>query len=49
MIKETKYIKSDGKVYEVIGTDGAGYPITKLTDLKEIPVEEKPKKSKKEE
>jgi len=40
MIK-TEYIKSDGKIYEVKGRDGAGYPITVLTDLKEIP-EDKP-------
>ena len=49
MIKETKYIKSDGKIYEVTGKDGDGRPVTKLTDLKEIPTEEKTKKSKKEE
>ena len=40
MIK-TEYIKSDGKIYEVKGRDGAGCPITVLTDLKEIP-EDKP-------
>lgn len=51
-----QYIKSDGKIYEVVGFDGR-YPITKLTDLKEIPVdkplkkvdeeEEKPKRTRK--
>ncbi len=48
MIKETKYIKSDGKIYEVIGKDGDGRPVTRITDLKEIPEvkEEKKKKDK---
>lgn len=36
-----KYLKSDGKIYEVIGVDGAGRPVTTLTNLKEIP-EDKP-------
>jgi hypothetical protein len=40
MIK-TEYIKSDGKIYEVVGKDGEGRPVTKLTTLKEIP-EDKP-------
>jgi len=37
------YIKSDGKVYEVVGYDGR-YPVTRLTDLKEIPVDKPLKK-----
>lgn len=31
------YLKSDGKVYEIIGRDGAGRPVTRLTNLKDIP------------
>ena len=48
MIKENKYIKSDGKIYEVIGKDGDGRPVTRITGLKEIPEvkEEKKKKDK---
>ena len=37
------YIKSDGKIYEVVGYDGR-YPVTRLTDLKEIPVDKPLKK-----
>ena len=39
MLKE--YIKSDGKIYEVVGRDGQGRPVTMLTKLKELP-EDKP-------
>ena len=38
-----EYIKSDGKVYEVVGKDGMGYPVCVLTAYKEIP-EDKPLK-----
>lgn len=37
------YIKSDGRIYEVVGYDGR-YPVTRLTDLKEIPVDKPLKK-----
>lgn len=37
------YIKSDGKIYEVVGYDGR-YPVTRLTNLKEIPVDKPLKK-----
>lgn len=47
MIK-AEYMISDGKVYEVIGRDGKGLPVCKLTNLKEIP-EDKPLKEVKEE
>ena len=36
-----KYIKLDGKVYEVVGKDGAGRNVCVLTNLREIP-EDKP-------
>ena len=39
MIK-TEYIESSGKIYEVVGKDGAGRMITKLTKLTEIPKDE---------
>lgn len=39
MIK-TEYIESSGKIYEVVGKDGAGRMITKLTTLKELPKDE---------
>ena len=39
MIK-TEYLLSGDKVYEVIGKDGQGYPVTKLTTLTEIPKDE---------
>lgn len=39
MIK-TEYIESDGKIFEVVGKDGQGRLVTKLTDLKEIPKDE---------
>ena len=39
MLKE--YIKSDGKIFEVVGRDGEGRPVTKVTNLTEIP-EDKP-------
>lgn len=35
MLKE--YIKSDGKIFEVVGRDGEGRPVTKVTNLTEIP------------
>lgn len=38
---KTEYIKSDGRVYEVTGRDGMGFPVCRLTNLKEIP-EDKP-------
>jgi hypothetical protein len=53
MIK-TEYMKSNGKVYEVIDKSGK-YPVCKLTNLTEIPedkplekpvVEEKPEEDK---
>lgn len=47
MIK-TEYLKSDGRIYEVVGRDGKGFPVCKLTNLKEIP-EDKPLKEIKEE
>ena len=34
---KTEYIKSDGRIYEVVGKDGMGFPVCKLTTLKEIP------------
>lgn len=40
MIKN-EYLISDGRVYEVIGRDGKGLPVCRLTNLKEIP-EDKP-------
>lgn len=40
MIKN-EYLVSDGRVYEVIGRDGKGLPVCRLTNLKEIP-EDKP-------
>ena len=40
---KTEYIKSDGRIYEVTGRDGMGFPVCKLTTLKEIP-EDKPLK-----
>ena len=40
---KTEYIKSDGRVYEVTGRDGMGFPVCTLTNLKEIP-EDKPLK-----
>lgn len=46
MIKN-EYLVSDGRVYEVIGRDGKGLPVCRLTNLKEIPEDkplEKPKK-----
>jgi hypothetical protein len=55
MIK-TEYLLSGGKVYEVIGKDGQGNPVTKLTTLTEIPkdeplnkVEDAPKRRRKKE
>lgn len=36
-----KYIKMDGKVFEVVGRDGAGRLVCTLTDLRDIP-EDKP-------
>lgn len=45
---KTEYIKSDGRIYEVIGRDGKGLPVCRLTNLKEIP-EDKPLKEIKEE
>jgi len=39
MIK-TEYIESSGKIYEVVGKDGAGRMITKLTNLTELPKDE---------
>lgn len=39
MIK-TEYIESDGKIFEVVGRDGQGRPVTVVTDLKEIPKDE---------
>lgn len=54
MIKTTEYIQSGDKIYEVVGKDGQGYPVTKLTNLTEIPkdeplpeVEEEPKRRRK--
>ena len=47
MIK-AEYMISDGRVYEVIGHDGRGLPVCRLTDLKAIP-EDKPLKEVKEE
>lgn len=47
MIK-AEYMISDGRVYEVIGRDGRGLPVCRLTDLKAIP-EDKPLKELKEE
>ena len=55
---KTEYIKSDGRVYEVVGRDGMGFPVCKLTTLKEIPedkhlkeikeeTEDKPKRGRK--
>lgn len=48
MIKESKYIKQGKRVFEIVGKDGEGRPVTRLTDLKEIPEpkEEKKKKDK---
>ena len=49
MIK-AEYMISDGRVYEVIGRDGRGLPVCRLTDLKEIPKDkplEKPVKEEK--
>ena len=40
MIK-TEYIKMGGKVYEVVGHDGAGRKVCTLTNLKDVP-EDKP-------
>lgn len=40
MIK-TEYLKMDGRIYEVIGRDGKGLPVCRLTNLREIP-EDKP-------
>lgn len=45
---KTEYLKSDGRIYEVVGRDGMGFPVCKLTTLKEIP-EDKPLKEIKEE
>ena len=45
---KTEYLKSDGRIYEVVGRDGKGFPVCKLTNLKEIP-EDKPLKEIKEE
>lgn len=43
------YMMSDGKVYEVVGKDGQGYPVCRLVPgLKSIP-EDKPLKAVKEE
>ena len=50
-----EYIKMDGKVFEVIGIDGAGRKVCSITNLKEIPedkplekpVEDKPKRTRK--
>lgn len=39
-----EYIKSDGRIYEVTGRDGMGFPVCTLTNLKEIP-EDKPLKA----
>lgn len=36
-----EYIKMDGKVYEVVGVDGAGRKVCAITILKDIP-EDKP-------
>ena len=47
MIK-AEYMISDGRVYEVIGRDGRGLPVCRLTDLKAIP-KDKPLKEVKEE
>jgi len=35
-----EYIESDGKIFEVVGRDGQGRPVTVVTDLKEIPKDE---------
>lgn len=40
MLKK-EYLISDGRIYEVVGHDGMGFPVCALTDLKEIP-EDKP-------
>lgn len=37
----TEYIKMGGKVFEVVGIDGAGRKVCTLTGLKDIP-EDKP-------
>lgn len=34
-----KYIKSEGKIFEVIGFDCEGRPVCSLTTFKEIPVD----------
>ena len=50
MIKN-EYLVSDGRVYEVIGRDGRGLPVCRLTNLKEIPEDkplEKPEKTEEE-
>lgn len=44
-----EYIKSDGRVYEVVGRDGKGFPVCTLTNLKEIPEDKPLKKADKEE
>lgn len=48
----TEYIKMGGKVFEVVGIDGAGRKVCTLTKLKDIPEdkplekpEEKPKRT----
>jgi hypothetical protein len=46
MIKESKYIKLGKRVFEIVGKDGEGRPVTKLTDLKEIPEPKEDKKKK---
>ena len=46
---KTEYIKSDGRIYEVTGRDGMGFPVCKLTTLKEIPEDKPLKKADKEE
>jgi hypothetical protein len=38
-----EYLTMNGRVYEVVGKDGKGFPVCQLTDLKEIP-EDKPLK-----
>lgn len=44
-----EYLKSDGRVYEVVGRDGKGFPVCALTNLKEIPEDKPLKKADKEE
>ena len=50
MIKK-EYLKMDGKIFEVVGMDGAGRKVCVLTNLREIPEDkplEKPEKTEEE-